>query len=87
MFSIKKSVHMHSKLKVKVTKSWVSERSFSNKKKKKEKKNGLNPLINISHTYFIQFLGGGNLLSLDLGPKGVSNLQSSLDPNFCYGQK
>ena len=26
------------------------------------------------HTYFFQFLGGGTLLSLDLSPKGVSNL-------------
>ena len=27
-----------------------------------------------THLFFFQFLGGGTLLSLDLGPKGVSNL-------------
>ena len=31
-------------------------------------------LIILKHTYFFQFLGGGTLLSLDLGPTGVSNL-------------
>ena len=28
----------------------------------------------LRHTYFFQFLGRWTLLSLDLGPKGVSNL-------------
>ena len=35
---------------------------------------GLCLRIILRHTYFFQFLGGGTLLSLDLGPHGVSNL-------------
>ena len=33
-------------------------------------------IINLRHTYFFQFLGGGTLFSLDLGPKGGSNFKA-----------
>ena len=48
--------------------------------KKKQTKNNMVLEHWILHIYhfkthlFFQFLGGGTLLSLDLGPKGVSNL-------------
>jgi len=38
------------------------------------KKKTLDVGIILRRTYFFQFFGGGTLLSLDLGPTGVSNL-------------
>ena len=44
-------------------------------KKERKKNMGLKHwILPKDHTYFFQILGGGTLLSLDLGPKGVSNL-------------